>query len=196
MRVCALVAVSALAVACTDGLFELDLERMIDQRRFRAYQPCEFFPDGRAMRTPPADTIERDHVSDPALAQGVVDGAYVDRVPLDVDRSLVSRGHDRFDTFCSPCHGIAGDADSIVAANMSVRRPPSLVDDEARSYPPGYLFRVISTGYGVMRSYAEDLTIEERWATVAYLRALQLRSGVPLAALPAALRERAEGELR
>jgi mono/diheme cytochrome c family protein len=196
MRVAGLVTVAVLATACNDGLIHLDLERMIDQRRYRSYQSCEFFPDDRAMRTPPEGTVERDRVIDAAVAEGVVDGNYLDHIPIEVDRGLVARGHDRFDTFCAPCHGVAGDGDSIVAANMQLRRPPSIVDASAQAFPAGYIFRVISGGYGVMRSYAEDLTIEERWAAVAYLRALQLRSGVPLAALPVALRQRAEVELR
>jgi hypothetical protein len=188
---------AALALAgCNDGLFEVDLERMIDQRYYRAYQASEYFADGRSMRTPPADTVARDRVVDPELAEGRVDGVWIDRLPLAIDRGVIERGRDRFDVFCAPCHGIAGDGDSIVAANMQLRRPPSIVDARVRAFPVGRIFGVVTHGYGMMRSYAEDLSVDERWATMAYLRALQVRTGVPLDALPLAMRERAERDLR
>ena len=78
---------------------------------------------------------------------------------------------------------------------MERRRPPSLLDARVRAYPAGLLFRIVTSGYGMMRSYEEDLAIEDRWATISYLRALQMRTGMPLSALPLALRERAEKEL-
>src|SRR6185295_2912810 len=96
-------------VGCNDGLFDVDLERMIDQRRYRAYQASEYFVDGRSMRTPPTDTVARDRVVEPQLAEGKLDGAWIDRIPVAIDRGVVERGHDRFDVFCAPCHGIAGD---------------------------------------------------------------------------------------
>jgi len=192
----AAVVLSLAVVACNDGILEVNFERMIDQRRYRAYQASEFFDDGSAMRMPPEGTVPRTRVTgDPAFAEGIVAGAYVKRIPVEVTRELVERGHDRFDTFCSPCHGIAGDGDSIVAANMERRRPPSLLDARVRAYPAGLLFRIVTSGYGMMRSYEEDLAIEDRWATISYLRALQMRTGMPLSALPLALRERAEKEL-
>jgi mono/diheme cytochrome c family protein len=185
----------AATAACNDGFVELDLERMIDQKKYRAYQSSEFFDDGSAMRTPPAETVARDRITrNPALAEGLVDGRYVDEIPVAITRDLVDQGHDRFDTFCAACHGLLGDGDSIVAANMP-RRPPSLIHGDTPKSPPGRIFQIVTHGYGMMRSYAEDLGVEERWAVIAYLRALQLRSGVPLYALPLALRERAEREL-
>jgi mono/diheme cytochrome c family protein len=183
--------------ACNDGLVDVNLERMIHQRKYRAFQACEFFADGRVMRTPPRDTVPRSRITgDPAFADGVEDGTYVDRIPLEVTRDVLERGRDRFETFCAACHGVAGDGDSIVAANMQERRPPSLVDSEVRAYPVGRIFAVVTKGYGLMRSYEEDLSIDERWATISYLRALQIRSGVPLASLPLDLRTRAESQLR
>jgi hypothetical protein len=196
VRTAALAVVGLSLSACDDGVLEINLERMIHQRRYRAYQACEYFADGRVMRTPPADTVPRSRVTnDPAFAQGLEDGAEVERIPIEVTREVLNRGRDRFDTFCAPCHGVAGDGDSIVASNMQVRRPPSLVATDVKAMPVGRIFRIVTFGYGLMRSYEEDLTIDERWATISYLRALQLRSGVPLGALPVALRARAEEEL-
>ncbi len=196
MKRLALALVCLSTAACNDGLFDVNLERMIHQRKYRAYQACEFFADGRAMRTPPADTVPRSRVTgDPAYADGIEDGAYVERIPIEVTREVLDRGRDRFEVFCATCHGVAGDGDSIVAANMEQRRPPSLVDAEVRGFPAGRIFAVVTKGYGLMRSYEEDLSIDERWATISYLRALQIRSGVPLAALPPDLRTRAESQL-
>ena len=79
---------------------------------------------------------------------------------------------------------------------MSLRKPPSLVDDPVRSFPPGRVFQVITDGYGLMPSYASALAVDERWAVVAYLRALTLSAHVTLDALPAAERRRAEEALR
>ncbi len=186
-----------LSVACNESPFpDVDLERMINQRRFAAYQASEFFADGRAMRTPPPDTVARDRITrDSALSDGIVNGAYVNRIPLEATRELIDRGRLRFEIFCAPCHGIVGDGQSMVSMNMQLRRPPALTSDPIRGYPPGRVFQVISEGYGLMRPYADSLTVEERWAVVWYLRALQLRSGVPLDRLPLALQARAKTEL-
>jgi mono/diheme cytochrome c family protein len=184
--------------ACDEaGLVTPDLERMIVQERYETYDPSELFPDGRAMRTPPADTVAHsDTEFTRAVALGVVNGAYVDRIPIPVTRELLARGQDRFQIYCAACHGIAGDGQSWVARKMSLRKPPTLIDARARSFPPGRIYQVIQEGYGLMRSYVEDLDQEDRWAVVGYVRALQASSAVPLEALPPSLRARAEEELK
>jgi hypothetical protein len=189
---------AALATACNQSPFpDLDLERMIDQRKYTAYQGSDFFKDGRAMRSPPAGTIAHDHPSgDPAVVDGVVDGVYVTSIPITVNRELVERGRARFEVFCSPCHGMTGDGDSMVARNMQLRPPPSLLGSDVRAMPAGRLFQVITHGYGLMPSYAPNLAVDDRWAAITYLRALELRSAVSLEKLPLALRARAEEELR
>jgi mono/diheme cytochrome c family protein len=193
----AVILTCALTVGCNQSPFpDVDLERMINQKRYASYQPSEFFQDGRAMRTPPPDTVAHDRITDnPALATGLIDGGYVDRIPVDVTREVMDRGRTRFDIFCAACHGIAGDGDSLVAANMQLRRPPSLLSTEVEGYPAGRIFQIVSQGYGLMRPYSDSLTVDERWAVIWYLRALQLRSGVSLDRLPLALRGRAEKEL-
>jgi len=99
-----------------------------------------------------------------------------DRVPPrpQLSRALIDRGHDRFDKMCAPCHGVAGDGDSDVARAMTVRRPPSLVDDVVRGFPDDRIYYVIEHGYGVMPSYGA-LAPRDRWAVLAYVRALQAR---------------------
>jgi mono/diheme cytochrome c family protein len=116
-------------------------------------------------------------------------------VPVTPD--LLLAGQARFETFCAPCHGVRGDGRSTVAANMDLRRPPPIAGRAARALPPGRIYQVVHEGYGLMRSYADDLlSPEERWAVVAYLMALDLSRGVPLSSLPPSLRAEAERHLR
>jgi len=184
--------------ACNDGGEPItEFERMLNQARYEPYEACEFFEDGRAMRTPPEDTVPRDRVlSNPALTDGVVAGAYVDRLPIRRTRLGLARGRERFETFCAACHGIRGDGVSRVAQVMDLRKPPSLLTPSVRAFPPGRVYQVITLGYGLMRPYAEDLGVEERWDVVAYLRALQLSQTVRLEELPPRLRAEAEEALR
>lgn len=185
------------AAACQGVLPEPDFERMIDQRNYRPYTEAPRFPDDRAMRPPPEGTIDRGRiVGRPELTDGVVAGRYVTGSPIPVDGALLARGRDRFELFCAACHGLRGDGISEVARHMELRKPPSLVTDEVRAFPPGRVFQVISLGYGLMPSYAAELPVADRWATVAYLGALQLSQGAALAALPPDVRAAAERSLR
>lgn len=95
------------------------------------------------------------------------------RPPL--SRALIDRGRDRFDKFCAPCHGIAGDSDSDVARAMTLRHPPPLVDAAARSLPDDRIYFVIDHGYGMMPSYGVALAPPDRWAVLTYVRVLQSR---------------------
>jgi hypothetical protein len=200
-RLLALAALAALAApclgACEGMLPEPDFNRMIAQRNYRAFTEAPQFPDGRAMRPPPAGTVSRDRViGHPELTDGVADGRYVDRIPLPVSREVLERGRTRFDIFCAACHGARGDGVSPVAEVMVLRKPPSLLAPPVTQFPPGRVFSVVSLGYGLMRSYASELPVADRWAIVAYLQALQLSQGVALDALPADVRAEAQGVLR
>jgi mono/diheme cytochrome c family protein len=192
----ALALLSLVAAACEDVFPELDLQRMDAQRKARAYAPSELFSDGRAMRPPPEGAVRADRiVGRPLYTDGVSGGRYADRIPLPVTRALLARGRDRFDVYCAACHGASGDGQSEVAIRMELRRPPSLVDEPARSFPPGRVYQVIDEGYGLMRSYADDLSLEERWGVVAYVGALAVAHAAPLAALPPSVRTEAERAL-
>jgi mono/diheme cytochrome c family protein len=186
------------STGCEGVLPAPDLERMIDQPSYRPFERSQLFADGRAMRPPPAGVIARgEPVGQTALATGISPaGQYVDDWPLPLTRSLLDRGRDRFDLFCATCHGVRGDGQSAVAQAMTLRRPPSLVAPPVTGFPPGRLFQVASTGYGLMPAYQSQLTVEDRWAVVAYLHALQLSQDVGLDELPADLRARAMEALR
>ena len=133
----------------------------------------------------------------PELSSGVdASGDYLSSVPLPVDRPLLERGQNRFDVICAACHGLLGDGQSEVTRHMEQRRPPSLLDERVRAFPAGRIFRVIGSGYGLMPSYAWALGARDRWAVVAYLRALEMSQMVRLDDLGASARRQAEAALR
>jgi mono/diheme cytochrome c family protein len=179
-----------LASAAVTGCIDEDLINPMAARQDKvlAYSESDFYADGLGMREPPQGTVPRERiVLNPALATGKLTGAdgkeaYVTTFPLKVDRPLIALGKKRFDITCATCHGPVGDGDSIVAHQMSLRPPPSLHNYIDR--PPGYIYEVITKGFGLMASYAGELPVRERWAVVAYLRALQLSQATPLAKAP------------
>jgi mono/diheme cytochrome c family protein len=107
----------------------------------------------------------------------------------------MSRGRNRYETFCAPCHDLDGSARSPVAINMQLRHPPALLDGRIRALPAGRVFQAITQGYGLMPSYAHQLSVDERWGVVAYVRALQLSQRATLAELPPDVRAEAETAL-
>jgi mono/diheme cytochrome c family protein len=171
------------------------LDLMQRQPKYRAYQASEVHPDGAAMRHPPAGTVPFGALPDAALATGLgPDGRPLERAPVALTAALLARGRHRFEIVCAACHGLLGDGESQVAINMSLRRPPSL--HAYRDVPDGHIFRVISEGFGLMPPYGAELSLEDRWAVVGYVRALQLSQHAALEQVPADDRRRLEGEER
>lgn len=147
---------------------------MQDQPRYKPLQRSEFFTDGRSARPIPAHTIAWDELNNnDATHTGESNGEFLDTIPVPVDATLLHRGRDRFDIFCSPCHGRLGDGNGMVA-QRGFRIPADLHTDRLRSVPPGYLYQVITNGYGAMGDYKDQVPVRDRWAIVAYIRALQL----------------------
>lgn len=152
------------------------LQRMEVQAKYEYYETSTFWPDGRAMRTPPEGTIPREAlVGNPGLTTGRVQQALVSNIPLKVDKNLLLLGQKKYNIVCSQCHGVLGDGNSVVAENMGLRLPPSLL--ELSNKPAGHFYVAINEGYGVMPSFSGELNTEERWAVVAYVRALQAARG-------------------
>ncbi len=179
------------ALLCATGCEAFD--PMISQQKYKPYRESALYPDGLSMRPPPAGAVPAERILDAAVATGrAPDGRPLQRVPLTLSRLLLETGRKRFEIICGACHGLVGDGKSLVARNMSLRPPPSLHDNPDR--PDGYYFQVISQGYGLMPSYAAELPVEERWAVVAYLRALQRSQRASLADVPADVRIRLEKE--
>jgi hypothetical protein len=169
---------------------EWTLSRMLDQPRYDPYSPSDFFADGRGMRTPVAGTVAREAVlGSPLFMDGYEAGSYAAEFPMPLTRAFLEEGHEHFEVVCATCHGTLGDGHSPVASKMQIRKPPSLLTPDIATFPPGRVFRVISVGYGLMPAVDYQLDVEQRWATVAYLKALE-RSQVALVRdLPAKLRD-------
>jgi len=163
------------------------------QEKVKAYQASAFHSDGMGMRAPPAGTVPYHGAADPARDGGLgPDGKPVAAIPVPLTPKLLALGRKKFDIHCAVCHGLLGDGQSQVAINMSLRKPPSL--HLYREVPDGYLFQVVTRGFGLMPSYAADLTADERWGVVAYVRALQLSQHASLDQVPAGDRGRLKGE--
>ena len=164
---------------------------MWTQQKVKTYRESEFWADGLSMRPPPGGTLAREEVVAHEVATGRgPDGKVLASIPLPLDRAFLERGRSRFEIQCAVCHGHLADGQSLVARNMSLRPPPSLLARAAQ--PDGWYFQVMSEGFGLMPSYASVLSAGDRWAIVAYLRALQLSQSVKVADLPAAERKRFE----
>lgn len=181
------------AVGCDEDLLNPMAAR---QPKTQAYRESEFYDDGLAMREPPAGTVPRERVTGaPGLNTGKEKTAsgdqYLTQIPLKVDDALMRIGRKRYNITCGTCHGPLGDGDSIVGRQMALRPPPSL--HLYKDKPVGYLFEVATNGFGLMASYAAELSVRERWAVAAYIRALQL-SQVPIASAPADVRAKLEKE--
>lgn len=162
--------VSGLAAGCYTG----DLDPMEQQPKLQAYAATRHFDDERAMRP---------------LVEGTVPRERDLSAPPQVNAALLELGHEKFNQICSPCHGLVGDGNGSVAHKMSLRTPPSLHDQRRRGLTSEWIFRAITEGYGLMPRFTTQLDTKERWAVVAYVRALQRSQDVAYDQLPADLRE-------
>jgi mono/diheme cytochrome c family protein len=192
-----LLASAALAVVFSVGVTGCDEDTLnpmaARQARVNAYSGSDFYDDGLGMRQPPPGTVPRQRVTgNPGLSTGRQGPNFVTTFPVKVDEALLRLGQKRYNITCGTCHGPLGDGESIVAKQMALKPPPSLMDFANR--PVGYIFEVATQGHGLMASYAAELTVKERWAVVAYVRALQRSRTATLAEAPAAERERLEKE--
>ena len=195
----ALVLVAVTASACDENI----LDPMADsQPRTNRYKESKFFSNGLSMHAPPEGTVPRERITlnaplttgrdpdGPIQSNGEPLPRFVVTIPVPMTRKLLDTGRKRYDITCGTCHGPLGDGESIVARQMSLRPPPSLHRYVDR--PAGYIYEVITKGFGMMASYAAELTVEERWAVVAYVRALQLSQGMPASELSPEDRQKVE----
>ncbi len=144
------------------------------QEKFRYQQENPFFEDQRADRLPVEGTVSRGNLQiDHAYYEGVDgEGEFVTSIPTDIDRSFLMRGKERYDIYCTPCHGGTGDGEGIISEHGLV--PPTFHDEEARDWEYGRIYSAIYNGYETMQSYRHEIPVEDRWAIVAYVRALQI----------------------
>ena len=145
-----------------------------NQPRYKPLASTTFFDDGRASRPTIDDTVARGQLRlDPARYTGKENGKDIDYFPIQITRADVARGQERFNIYCSPCHGRLGDGHGMIVSR-GLRQPPSYHDDRLRNAPVGHFFDVMTNGYGAMYSYASRVAVDDRWRIVSYIRALQL----------------------
>jgi len=144
------------------------------QEKFEAQEPNPFFEDNRSDRLPVTGTVSRGGLKiDRAVFEGLSEnGNYVARIPLELSRDFVLRGKERYDIFCSMCHGGTGVGNGIVIGYGYVP-PPSFYSENIVNMPDGELYSAIYNGVRTMPSYRHQIPVEDRWAIVAYIRALQ-----------------------
>jgi len=182
LRAVLLISSVAFALAGCDYTLRQD---MANQPRQNTLSPSSFFPDGRSERQPLDNTVARGSVEDDALFVPKDSNAF----PLPITQALLERGQERYNIFCTPCHGIQGDGLGMVAMR-GMKRPPSYHQDRLRQEPNGYIYDVITNGFGAMYGYSAQIPPRDRWAIIAYVRALQLSRNAHVADLPADLREK------
>ena len=172
---------------------------MQDQPRYRAQKKSDFFADGKSMRELPEGTVSRGNLREnkafytgkkeiagsatTAAAQTVTDASgntvvssfpdAIEEFPIPVTAELINRGEERYKVFCIVCHGPVGNGDGMVV-RRGFPKPPTYNDDRLRNAPVGHFFDVITNGWGKMNSYASQVPVADRWAIVAYIRALQI----------------------
>jgi mono/diheme cytochrome c family protein len=145
------------------------------QPRVEPQAASAFFYDGSAMRRPVEGTVARGELRDNGpYWTGTDDNGFVAQVPLPVTDALRERGHRRFDIYCAACHDKNGNGKGILFERGKVPTP-SFHQDRLRQAPDGYIFLVITNGFGLMPSYAYPIPVADRWAIVAYLRELQAK---------------------
>ena len=177
----------ALCAMALSGCDEAIRQDMANQPKNRPESPSDFFADGRSVRPLIENTV----------ARGSIDND-VYNVPKDfagfppavkVNEKLLHRGEDRYKIFCAPCHGLQGNGEGMIAMR-GMKHPPSYHIERLRTAPNGYFYDVMTNGFGAMYSYSERITPVDRWAIIAYVRALQLSRNAKAADLPADLRQK------
>jgi mono/diheme cytochrome c family protein len=158
---------------------------MHDQPKYVPLRESTFFSDARSARPVIAGTVARGQLRDDSLLYtGKVNNADATMFPFAIDDQVMARGRERFDIYCAPCHSRTGSGDGMIV-RRGYRRPPSLHIDRLREAPAGHFFDVITNGFGAMPDYATQIKAEDRWAIIAYVRALQLSAHATVADVPA-----------
>jgi hypothetical protein len=179
--------VAACAAACLFFSAGCDLLRqdMASQPKNRPLSPSAFFEDGRSERPLVENTVARGAIADDEFFVPKDSNSF----PLPVNQKLLERGEERYKIFCTPCHGLQGDGNGMISVR-GMKHPPSFHQDRLRQAPNGYFYDNITNGFGAMYGYSAQIPPRDRWAIIAYVRALQLSRNTKAADLPAGLRER------
>lgn len=185
MAVCALLVLTGCA------------QKMADQPAIKPLAASSFFTDGQGARPLPPDTVARDaSVNDELLNTGMIDGKEADLFPFPITKAILLRGQERFNIFCAVCHDRTGSAQGIVV-QKGYAEPPILTSKRLMDEPAGHIFDVITNGFAAtdqMPSYAAQIPVRDRWAIVAYVRALQLSQHSTINDVPPDMRATLEAQ--
>lgn len=166
---------------------------MHDQPKFKPYRADSFFADGRSARPLVEDVVARDDLQeDEHLYKGRENGEVAKNFPFPITEQVLLHGQERFNIYCSPCHGHLGDGQGMIV-QRGLKQPPSFHIERLREAPVGYFFTVETNGFGVMFDYADRVSPQDRWAIIAYIRALQLSQHATLEDVPAEERQKLTG---
>jgi hypothetical protein len=172
------------------GCFRL---HMYDQPRYEPLEASRSFKNGQSARPHVDGTVARGTLrEDRQYYTGMEgDSVFTENFPFEVTREVLERGRERFNIYCTPCHDRVGTGRGMVV-RRGYKQPPSYHEDRLRRQPAGYFFDVITNGFATMPSYAHQIPVQDRWAIVAYIRALQLSQYARVSDLPADMRRRVE----
>jgi len=175
--------VSPRALACVLLILALGAcrQKMSNQPRYDPLEPSTFFADGMSARPRIAGTVARGDLSNnPFFDSGKLNGQEADGFPMPVTIDVINRGQERFNIYCSECHGRVGDGNGMIPSR-GYRRPPSFHTLTLRNAKTGHFFDVMTNGFGAMPPYGTMIPPADRWAIVAYIRALQLSQNATVA---------------
>lgn len=164
---------------------------MDNQGKVKPQSVSRFFEDGAGMRSSIDGTVARGQLrDDDAFYRGVdAQGKHIKTLPVVITPQLLQRGRERYDIYCSPCHSRLGDGRGIMIKRGYVP-PPSFHIDRVRDFDDGYIFNVISNGVRNMPAYAHQVPVSDRWAIIAYIRALQRSQNAAVEDVPEELRDK------
>lgn len=160
-------------------------QQMADQGRYKPLEASAFFSDHRSSRPLPVGVVARGFLDeDELLYRGRVNGNLASTFPFEITADVLTRGRERYNIFCSPCHDLTGSGNGMAVRRGFRRPPPTFHMDRLREEPVGYFYDVISNGFGAMNDYAAQIKPRDRWAIVAYVRVLQFSQNANVQDLP------------
>ena len=162
--------------------------------RITPFAESGFFADHSSARLPVPGTVAQGiPIGRSPVLTGIENGKPVIKIPVPITRELLKRGQERFNIYCSPCHGYTGEGDGMIV-QRGFLAPPSFHQERLRNAPPGHFFNVVTHGSGAMYSYADRVEINDRWAIIAYIRALQRSRNTPFESLDPSQKEKLRTE--
>ncbi len=184
----------ALALLTSAGVMSACRQDLFNQPKQKPLSASDFFEDGRAARPAVRGTIPRGHLNlDTHLYEGRAGGKLATTFPFPITVEVMKRGRERYNIFCAPCHDRVGQGMGMIV-RRGFRQPPSFHMDRLRAAPAGHFYDVITNGLGAMTDYSDKIPVEDRWAIVAYIRALQLSQKATPADVPPDVKQKLREE--